>query len=144
MIAWTLVAHIFGFMLWVSGLMVTSITLSRHAREPSAEAREVLGRLERIFLRGLADPGAALTIIAGIILFMSNLEANLRAPWLHIKLAFVVILIGLHGWIATRSKYFSTGRITLQPLQARILAVSVLVIFLIILILTLPGRFFLA
>ena len=144
MIAWTLVAHIFGFMLWVSGLMVTSITLSRHARETSAEAREVLGRLERIFLRGLADPGAALTIIAGIILFMSNLQANLHAPWLHIKLAFVVVLIGLHGWIATRSKYLSTGRIKLQPLQARILAVSVLVIFLIILILTLPGRFFLA
>jgi putative membrane protein len=144
MIAWTLVAHIFGFMLWVSGLLVTSITLSGHAQETSTEGREALGRLERLFLRGMADPGAALTIIAGIILFSTNLQANLHAPWLHIKLAFVVILIGLHGWIATRSKYLSTGRIKMQPSQARMLMISVLVIFLIILILTLPGRFFLA
>lgn len=144
MIAWTLVAHIFGFMLWVSGLTVTALALSGHAQEASVEGREAIGRLERIFLRGLADPGAALTILAGIILFMSNLQANLHAPWLHIKLAFVVILIGLHGWIATRSKYLSTGRIKMQSGQARMLAISVLVIFLIILILTLPGRFFLA
>jgi putative membrane protein len=144
MIPWTLVAHIFGFMLWVSGLLVTSITLARHAQETSAEGREALGRLERIFLRGMADPGAALTILAGIVLFSANLQANLHAPWLHIKLAFVVILIGFHGWIATRSKYLSTGRITLRPGQARMLAISVIVIFLIILILTLPGRFVLA
>jgi putative membrane protein len=144
MIAWTLVAHIFGFLLWVSGLLVTSITLSRHAQETSPEGREALGRLERIFLRGMADPGAALTILAGIVLFTSNLQANLHAPWLHIKLSFVLVLIGFHGWIATRSKYLSTGRIQMQPGQARILAISVLVIFLIILILTLPGRFFLA
>jgi putative membrane protein len=144
MIAWTLVAHIFGFMLWVSGLLVTSIALSRHAQEASAEGRDALARLEKVFLRGMADPGAALTIIAGIVLFTSNLQANLHAPWLHIKLSFVVILIGLHGWIATRSKYLSTGRIKMQPGQARLLTISVLVIFLIILILTLPGRFILS
>jgi putative membrane protein len=144
MIAWTLVAHIFGVMLWVSGLLVTAIALSRHAQETSPAGREALARLEKIFLRGLADPGAAITILAGIVLFTSALQANLHAPWLHIKLSFVVVLIGLHGWIGTRSKYLSTGRIQLQPGQARLLAIAVLVIFLIILILTLPGRFFLA
>jgi putative membrane protein len=144
MIAWTLVAHIFGMMLWVSGLLVTSLALSRHAQEVSPEGREALGRLERIILRSMADPGAVLTILAGIVLFTSNLQANLHAPWLHIKLAFVVIMIGLHGFIATRSKFLSTGRIQMRAGQARMLAISVLVVFLIILILTLPGRFVLA
>jgi protoporphyrinogen IX oxidase len=144
MIAWTVFVHIFGQMLWVGGLLATSMTLVRHARETSAEGRAALARVEWLFLRGMADVGALLTIAAGIYLFTANLQANLRAPWLHVKLVFVVILLGLHGWIATRSKFFSTGRITLQPGQARMLVVAVIVVVLLILIFTLPGRFFLA
>jgi putative membrane protein len=143
MVAWTLVAHIFGLTLWVSGLLVTTMALSRHAQETSSEGREALARLERIFLRGLADPGALLTILAGIILITSNRSYYLHASWLHIKLTFVVILIGLHGWIATRSKFLANGRITLKPGQARTLSVAVMLVFLSILIATLPGEVFL-
>jgi protoporphyrinogen IX oxidase len=143
MVAWTLVAHIFGLTLWVTGLLVTTIVLSRHAQEASADAREAMARLERIFLRGMADPGALLTIVAGIILIASNRTYYLHAGWLHIKLSFVVIMIGLHGWIATRSKFLATGRIKLEPGQARVLMVAVLLVFLLILIITLPGEVFL-
>ncbi len=143
MVAWTLVAHIFGLTLWVSGLLVTTMALSRHAQETSSEGREALARLERIFLRGMADPGALLTILAGIVLVSSNRSYYLHASWLHIKLTFVVILIGLHGWIATRSKFLSTDRITLRPGQARTLSVAVMLVFLSILIATLPGEVFL-
>jgi putative membrane protein len=143
MVAWTLVAHIFGLTLWVTGLLVTTIALYRHAQEVSADAREALAKLERIFLRGMADPGALLTIVAGIILIASNRTYYLHAGWLHIKLSFVVIMIGLHGWIATRSKFLATGRIKLEPGQARVLMVAVLLVFLLILIITLPGEVFL-
>jgi putative membrane protein len=143
MVAWTLVFHIFGLMLWVSGLLVTTIALSRHAQEASSEGRAALARLERIFLRGMADPGALLTIVAGIVLISTNRNYYLHAGWLHIKLSLVVIMIGLHGYIGTRSKFLSTGRIKLQPGQARMLTVAVLVVFLLILIATLPGEVFL-
>lgn len=140
MVAWTLVAHILGLTLWVSGLLVTTITLSRHTQETSSQGRQALARLERIFLRSMADPGALLTIVAGIILVASNRSYYLHATWLHIKFVFVLMLIGLHGWIATRSKFLSTGRITLQPGQARTLSVAVVLVFLSILIATLPGE----
>ena len=143
MVAWTLVVHIFGLALWVSGLLVTTIALSRHVQEASAEGREALARLERIFLRSMADPGALLTILAGIVLVASNRSYYLHATWLHIKFVFVLMLIGLHGWIATRSKFVSTGRITLQPGQARTLSVAVILVFLSILVATLPGEVFL-
>jgi putative membrane protein len=143
MVAWTLVAHIFGLTLWVSGLLVTTIALSRHAQETSQEGRQALARLERIFLRSMADPGALLTIVAGIILVASNRSYYLHATWLHIKFVFVLMLIGLHGWIATRSKFLSTGRIKLEPGQARTLSVAVALVFLSILIATLPGEVFL-
>ena len=140
MVAWTLVVHLFGVMLWVSGLLVTSIALSRHAQEVSSDGRKALARLEKIFLRGMADPGALLTILAGIVLIFTNRSYYLHAGWLHIKLSFVVLLLGLHGWIGTRSKFLSTGRIRLEPGQARMLTVAVLVVFLLILIATLPGE----
>ena len=88
----------------------------------------------------MADPGALLTIVAGIVLVASNRSYYLHATWLHIKFVFVLMLIGLHGWIATRSKFLTTGRITLQPGQARTLSVAVVLVFLSILIATLPGE----
>ena len=65
MVAWTLVAHIFGLVFWVSGLLVTTIAMSQQTQETTVEGRQALVRIERRFLRAMADPGAALTILQG-------------------------------------------------------------------------------
>jgi len=132
-----------GLVFWVGGLLVTSMALTRHTQEASAEAKEALARLERIYLRGLADPGALLTILAGLGLISTNSSYYLHAPWLHIKLTFVLFLIGLHGFVAMRTKAFSGGRIVLQRGQARMMVVATLLIFLSILIATLVGQVYL-
>jgi putative membrane protein len=138
-----LVVHLFGVVFWVSGLLVTSMSLTRHTQEVSAEARQALARLERIFLRGLADPGALLAILGGIGLISTNSAYYLHAPWMHIKLTFVVMLIGLHGLVAVRTKRFGADRIQLQRSEARLLVALTLLIFLSILIATLVGQVFL-
>jgi protoporphyrinogen IX oxidase len=138
-----LVLHIWGLVFWVSGLLVTSMALTRHTQEASPEARQALARLERIFLRGLADPGALLTILAGIGLIATNSSYYLHAPWLHIKLTFVALLIGLHGVVAMRTKRFRAGSIQLQRGEARLLVVATLLLFLSILIATLVGQVYL-
>jgi len=143
MIPALLVVHVFGLVFWVSGLLVTSMALTRHTRETAAEARQALGRLERIFLRGLADPGALLTILAGAGLIMTNSHYYLHAPWLHIKLTFVFLLIVLHGIVAMRTKAFATGRIVLQRNEARLLVIATLFLFMSILIATLVGQVYL-
>jgi len=138
-----LVGHVLGLVFWVGGLLVTSMALTRHTQEASADSRQALARLERIYLRGLADPGALLTILAGASLIATNSSYYLHAPWLHIKLTFVLILIGLHGMVAMRTKAFSTGRITMQRSEARLLVVATLFLFLSILIATLVGQVYL-
>jgi putative membrane protein len=138
-----LVAHIFGIVFWVSGLLVTSMALTRHTQETSAEAQQALARMERIYLRGLADPGALLAILAGISLIMTKPSYYLHAPWLHIKLTFVLFLIALHGYLAVRTKRFGTGQITMRRSEARWLVVATLVVFLSILIATLVGQVYL-
>jgi putative membrane protein len=142
-VAALLVGHVLGLVFWVGGLLVTSMALTRHTQEASADARQALARLERIYLRGLADPGALLTILAGVSLIVTNSSYYLHAPWLHIKLTFVLLLIGLHGIVAVRTKRFSTGRITMQRSEARLLVLATLFLFLSILIATLVGQVYL-
>jgi protoporphyrinogen IX oxidase len=135
-----LVIHVLGFFLWVGGLLATSMSLTRHTQETEPAARDALARLERIFMRGLADPGALLTIVAGAGLISTNAHYFLHAPWLHIKLTFVLFLIGLHGLVAVRTKRFATGRVALQRGQARFMVIATLFLFLSILIAALVGQ----
>jgi putative membrane protein len=119
------------------------MALTRHTQETSEDAKQSLSRLERIYLRGLADPGALLTILAGLGLISTNASYYMHAPWLHIKLTFVLLLIGLHGILAVRTKKFSTGKISMQRSEARLLVAAVLFLFASILVATLVGQVYL-
>lgn len=143
MVAWTLVGHVFGLVLWIAGLLMTTVVLAQHSQETSTEARRTLARMGRISLRGLAAPGAFLTVLAGIILVATNRPYYLHARWLHIKLFFVAVLIGVHGIVAIRNRSLVSGRANFQRSHAQILFVAILLIFLLILISTLPGEVFL-
>jgi len=138
-----LVVHIFGIVFWVSGLLVSSMALTRHAQETSTDARQALARLERIYLRALADVGALLTILAGISLIMTRPAYYLHAPWLHIKLTLVLLLIILHGIVAVRTKRNATGKIVMQRSEAWWFVAGTLLIFVSILIVTLLGEVYL-
>jgi protoporphyrinogen IX oxidase len=140
MVAWLLVFHIFGFTLWISGLLMTTFVLLRHIRETAPEARASLAVVERLGLRAMGDPGAFLAILAGIILITTNSSYYLHARWLHIKLIFVLLMIALHVIVATRSKAFASGRITLDRGYVRLLFIVIVLVFISILIATLPGE----
>jgi uncharacterized membrane protein len=143
MVAWTLVGHVFGLVLWIAGLLMTTVILAQNSQETSPESRRTLARMGRICLRGLADPGAFLTLLAGIILIATNRPYYLHARWLYIKLVFVAVLIGTHGIVAMRNKSLASGRAKFSRSHAKILFVAVLLILLLILISTLPGEVFL-
>ena len=140
MVAWLLVFHIFGFTLWVSGLLMTTFVLLRHIGETAPEARAGLAVVERLGLRAMGDPGAFLAILAGIMLITTNSSYYLHARWLHIKLIFVLLMIALHVIVATRSKAFTSGRITLDRGYVRLLFIVIILVFISILIATLPGE----
>lgn len=143
MVAWLLVLHVLGFTLWISGLLMTSLVLLRHVGVADPQARASLAGIEKLSLRGLADPGATLAILAGILLIMTNSPYYLHARWLHIKFIFVLLLIALHVIVGTRSKSFSSGRITLDRGYVRLLSIVIVLVFISILIATLPGEVFL-
>ncbi len=141
MTAWTLVFHLLGMVFWVGGLSVVTNVLARHTQENSPEARHVLTRMEMKLFNGMAHPGAALMVITGIILIVTNPSYYLHAPWLHAKLFLVAILIGLDLIAYSRARAFQSGRIALQRREFMALHGAISLIFFGILILVLVKPF---
>ena len=139
MVAWLLVVHILGFTLWISGLLMTTLVLLRHIGVAAPETRASLAGTEKLGLRALADPGALVAIVAGILLILTNRSYYLHARWLHIKFVFVLLLIALHVIVGTRSKAFASGRISLDRGYVRLLSIVIVLVFISILTATLPG-----
>jgi putative membrane protein len=138
MTAWTLVFHILGLVLWIGGLLIVTNLQARQAEETSSEARAALGRMAMRLLNGMVNPGALLTVVSGVILIATNSSYYLRAAWLHSKLALVVVLIGLHGVVWSRSKRLVAGQSEFRRRDWMTLHGVIALIFVGILILVLP------
>ena len=131
------------------------VSLLPHAEQPPPDLFVRMERLtaaafgqRRKMLKGalrslVADPGALLTILAGITLIFTNKTYYLHAGWLHFKLLIVVALIILHGYIGIEMKGVQKGTSSLTSGKAWFLFATVLVVFLAILIVTLPGEVYL-
>lgn len=143
MTAWTLVVHIVGLVFWIGGLLVATSMLAQHAQQSTSEARQALGAVEMRLLKAMANPGAFLSVITGIVLILTNSSYYLRAGWLHAKLVLVVILIGLHWVVLSRAKSFVDGRMEFQRRDWMILHGAISLTFLGILVCVLPGQVFL-
>lgn len=139
-VAWALVFHIVGFVFWISGLLVTTTALALHTKETSPDARRVLEHLEIKLLKGMAHPGAAITVLAGSAVVWIQ-PGYLREHWLHAKLFLVAILIGLDLIVYLRVKAYHKGQIELQPRESMILHAAISLVFLGILILVLIKPF---
>jgi protoporphyrinogen IX oxidase len=86
--------------LWIGGLLTVSSLMAQVANEIGA-ARERLIVLSRRILRMSGHAGAAIAIVFGL-LAIAAAPYLLSQPWLHIKLALVVILLFFHVRLAWR------------------------------------------
>ena len=139
-IAWALVFHILGFVFWMGGLLTVTMVLATHTQEKSTDGRLALQNLEVKLLKGIAHPGAAITILAGITVVVLE-PAYLHQAWLHAKLFLVAILIGLDFVVYWRAKGFHAGRVELNRKECMILHGAISLVFLGILVLVMVKPF---
>lgn len=138
-VAWALVFHVIGLVFWMAGLLVVTQVMAAHAEESSSEAK-ALGRLEMKLLNGMAHPGAAITIAAGIVVVALQ-PGYLRQHWLHAKLLLVVILIGMNFFLHLRAKALREEQSKARSGQFRMLHGVISAIFLGIVILVMIKPF---
>ena len=143
MTPWLIAVHVTGVVLWVSALLAAALVLAQHTQEPGAEARAALAKLERKILRGVGDPGATLAILAGIALIWTNPGYYLHARWLHLKLSFVLLLVGATVLLGVTAKRYAAGEIRLRRRDAMLLFLGVVLLLVLILLATFPGSVYL-
>lgn len=108
---WVMALHVCGVLLWFAGALVSLHVLQAHQRKLAAgggdggEFRILEGSAGR-----LLDVGAGLAIAAGLYMLFENLGILKGAGFMHAKLTFVAVLLGLHGFLRAQLKRFRTGK----------------------------------
>lgn len=87
--------HIVFMVTWFAALFYLPRLFVYHASAEDAISQERFKIMERKLYWGIATPGAVLTIIFGLLLW---LRVGIGGPWLHAKLGLVLLLVIYHIW----------------------------------------------
>jgi putative membrane protein len=93
---WIKSLHIISMVAWMAGLLYLPRLFVYHAAAtPGSELSETLKVMERRLFKFIMNPALIATFIFGLML-IAGYRDLLEQHWLHAKLTFVAILIGLH------------------------------------------------
>ena len=102
---WIKSLHIIFMVTWFAGLFYLPRLFVYHAMSDDASGIERFKVMERKLYYGIMTPGAVLTILFGLWLWLGY---GISGGWLHAKLALVIVLVGYHlycGRLLTDFKY---------------------------------------
>lgn len=91
--AWIKALHIIFMVTWFAGLFYLPRLFVYHSTATDAAGIERFKIMERKLFYGIMTPGAILTLIFGVWLWLGY---GFNGTWLHIKLALVIVLIAYH------------------------------------------------
>ena len=99
--------HIVFVVTWFAGLFYLPRLFVYHAMAKDEISLERFKVMERKLYYGIMTPGAALSVIFGLWLWLGW---GITGGWLHAKLALVVLLLGYHVWCGRLMKDFRYNR----------------------------------
>jgi len=92
-VLWIKAFHIVFMVTWFAGLFYLPRLFVYHAQTADAPGSERFKVMERKLYYGIMTPGAVLTLLSGLWLWLGY---GYRGGWLHAKLALVAVLIAYH------------------------------------------------
>ncbi|SMY07194.1 protoporphyrinogen oxidase HemJ [Flavimaricola marinus] len=107
---WIKALHIMSVIAWMAGMFYLPRLFVYHAEKATAgsELDLTLQTMEEKLLRVIMNPAMIATWVFGLILI--GLGAfDWGAVWSWAKLAAVLGMSGMHGWLAARRKEFAAG-----------------------------------
>jgi protoporphyrinogen IX oxidase len=100
-------AHIVAMVAWMAGMLYLPRLFVYHAdAAPGSDTSETFKVMERRLLKAILNPAMIATWVFGIALAIAS--GFYLAPWLHAKIALVLVLSGVHGYLARQVKLFAT------------------------------------
>jgi protoporphyrinogen IX oxidase len=122
--SWFKAFHLVGIVAWFAGLFYLPRLFVYHAEayEQPEPARNILKTqyqlMEKRLYRIIMTPALVLTVAMAIGLVSTEPEI-MKQPWLHVKLALVVLLIGYHHFCARLMKKLAADECTWTGQQFR-------------------------
>lgn len=99
--------HIIFMVTWFAGLFYLPRLFVYHAMSEDQPSRDRFKIMERKLYYGILTPGAILTAVFGFWLWLGY---GVTGGWLHVKLAFVAVLIAYHVYLGKLVNDFKHDR----------------------------------
>jgi putative membrane protein len=107
-VLWVKSFHLVFMVTWFAGLFYLPRLFVYHAQAVDRISLERFRVMERKLFWGIMTPGAVLTIVFGVWLWLGWFRP--ATGWLHAKIALVAILIAYHLWCWRLMRDFAAGR----------------------------------
>ena len=108
---WFKAFHIIAVIAWMAGMLYLPRLFVYHAAaEPGSAQSETFKVMERRLLRAIINPAMVATWVLG--LWLAWTAGFFASPWLHAKLALVVVMAGVHGFFVRCVRDFAMDRNT--------------------------------
>ena len=104
---WIKSLHIIAMVTWFAGLFYLPRLFVYHSLATDEMGIERFKVMERKLYVGIMTPGAVLTIVFGLWLWLGF---GITGGWLHAKLALVAVLIVHHLWLGKLMRDLRDGR----------------------------------
>ena len=106
--------HIISVIAWMAGLLYLPRLFVYHfTKKIGSESSETFKLMEIRLLRIIMNPAMIFSWLFGIALISTLGVESLSALWLQLKVVFVLLLSGVHGYLAKITKEFQ------QDMRAR-------------------------
>lgn len=94
---WMLALHVVAVISWMAGMLYLWRLYVYHAMEEEQVVMDRLQIMERRLLNYITTPAMVVSLLSGGALIASNAAFYFSQPWMHLKLALLVLLFGNHG-----------------------------------------------
>jgi putative membrane protein len=106
---WVKAFHVIAVIAWMAGMLYLPRLFVYHCEaETGSKQSETFKVMERRLLRAIINPAMVATWVLGLWLAWQN--GWPMAPWLHAKLALVVVMSAVHGLFARWVKAFAADQ----------------------------------
>ncbi len=106
---WLKAGHVIFVIFWMAGLFMLPRLFVYHAdAERGSVQSETFKVMERRLLRGIINPAMIVTWTFGLWLAWKGFAFH--GGWLHAKIALVVLMSGVHGYLSAGVRKFSEDR----------------------------------
>ena len=138
---WFRAIHIIAVIAWMAGqLMYPRLLVYRLEAAGNPGYEKAMDEAARKLRLIILNPAMILTWLMGLALIGSNWNYYIGQPWFWGKIALVVILSGLHGYLIGLGKKIAAGQRPVEPKRLRMLneIPMVIAIFAVILVVVQP------